>query len=321
VVSGPFRKGDVVEVRQPREILATLDEQGALEGLPFMPEMVAFCGRQFEVVARADKVCDTVTKFQHLSRRVADSVLLKAVRCDGGFHDGCQADCLIYWKEAWLRRIEGPAATATVSPADCEALMARVAPHVTRVREDGDRTYRCQATEAVAASTALSTADPRPYVRECTSGNVRLGKFVTVMGRAISAHARNKLGRLPNPPLRGTEAKSPSTSLLGLEPGDWVRVKDPDEIAVTLNDKGMNKGLWFDREMEALCGQVFQVRQRVNRFINETDGTMIELKSDCITLEGAVCSGEYSLSRWFCPRAIHPYWREGWLERVDAPAS
>jgi hypothetical protein len=40
-------------------------------------------------------------------------------------------------------------------------------------------------------------------------------------------------------------------------------------------------------------------------------------KSDCVTLEGVVCSGERSLRRWFCPRAIYPYWRECWLRRVE----
>jgi hypothetical protein len=34
-----LRRGDLVEVNSPAEILATLDERGDLEGLPFMPEM------------------------------------------------------------------------------------------------------------------------------------------------------------------------------------------------------------------------------------------------------------------------------------------
>jgi hypothetical protein len=46
---------------------------------------------------------------------------------------------------------------------------------------------------------------------------------------------------------------------------------------------------------------------------------MIEIKSDCLILDGVVCSGDHSLCRWFCPRAIYPYWREAWLRRVDDP--
>ena len=26
-------------------------------------------------------------------------------RCDGQAHGGCQAGCLVYWKEAWLKRV------------------------------------------------------------------------------------------------------------------------------------------------------------------------------------------------------------------------
>jgi hypothetical protein len=36
--------GNWVEVRSKEEILRTLDENGQLEGMPFMPEMFAFAG-------------------------------------------------------------------------------------------------------------------------------------------------------------------------------------------------------------------------------------------------------------------------------------
>src|ERR1041384_6794496 len=49
--------GDVVEVRSAGEILSTLDADGTLDKLPFMPEMLAFCGRQFRVTAQAFKTC------------------------------------------------------------------------------------------------------------------------------------------------------------------------------------------------------------------------------------------------------------------------
>ena len=35
-----FRAGELVRVKTPREILATLDAEGAFEGVPFMPEML-----------------------------------------------------------------------------------------------------------------------------------------------------------------------------------------------------------------------------------------------------------------------------------------
>jgi hypothetical protein len=65
--------------------------------------MVAYCRRRFFVDRRAEKVCDTIEYLG--SRRLGDCVLLDDVRCDGSGHDGCQAGCRVYWKEAWLKRV------------------------------------------------------------------------------------------------------------------------------------------------------------------------------------------------------------------------
>ena len=106
--SRPLRPGDVVEVRPRAEILATLDASGSLDAMPFMPEMLRHVGRRFTVSRRVEKICDTIAATG--SRRMRDTVYLEDLRCDGSGHGGCQAGCLIYWKEAWLRRVdfEGP---------------------------------------------------------------------------------------------------------------------------------------------------------------------------------------------------------------------
>jgi hypothetical protein len=100
-----------------------------------------------------------------------------------------------------------------------------------------------------------------------------------------------------------------------------VRVKSREEIEATLTTEGKNRGLHFDIEMVAFCGQVMQVRGRVNHIIEEHTGRMLRFANDCIKLDGAVCSGHRSTGRFFCPRKIYPYWREAWLERVDGPPS
>ena len=56
-----FRVGDLVEVRSAAEILATLNEQGELDDLPFMPEMLQFCGKRLTVHKVAHKLCDTIS--------------------------------------------------------------------------------------------------------------------------------------------------------------------------------------------------------------------------------------------------------------------
>lgn len=314
-----LRRGDVVQVRSAGEILATLDESGSLEALPFMPEMVSYCGREFTVAARAEKVCDTVTSNLQ-SRRLLDTVFLDDLRCDGSGHGGCQAECRYYWKEAWLRPVESSApSTADDSDAARTVLLDRVNAGTLQSTDDGAKLYRCQATELVRASLSLSTNDPRPYFREYQVHNVTLRTFATVMARAAVMQPLHKLGRLPTPPVKGAGPKSPAYEPLDLQPGELVRVKPREEIAKMLTDKGTNRGLWFDREMLAFCGQVFRVRKRVERIIEEPTGRMLEFSNDCVILDGAVCSGQRSPGRWFCPREIFPYWRECWLERVDAP--
>jgi len=46
-----------VEVRRPSDIIATLDGDGTLDGLPFMPEMVPLCGQRFRVAYHVEKTC------------------------------------------------------------------------------------------------------------------------------------------------------------------------------------------------------------------------------------------------------------------------
>ena len=94
----------MVEVRTEEEILRTLDADGKLDGLPFMPEMLSFCGQRYRVRARAHKACDTIDWQQF--RRMESAVHLEELRCDGSAHGGCQAGCLLYWKEAWLRPVD-----------------------------------------------------------------------------------------------------------------------------------------------------------------------------------------------------------------------
>ena len=53
-----LKAGEWVEVRSQEEILATLDGNGRLENLPFMPEMLQQCGKRFRVFKRADKTCE-----------------------------------------------------------------------------------------------------------------------------------------------------------------------------------------------------------------------------------------------------------------------
>jgi O-antigen/teichoic acid export membrane protein len=176
---GELCPGDLVEVRGPWEILATLDESGALAGLPFMPEMVVYCGRRFTVDRLADEICDTVEYAG--SRRVPNAVLLEDMRCDGSGHGGYQAECRFFWKEAWLRKVAPEAPPTPPSPpSEARALFERASRNTySRVEKDGkvETRHRCQNTR-IPQSPAEGT--------ESGHGTVTRNAFHLVLGQAIT---------------------------------------------------------------------------------------------------------------------------------------
>lgn len=96
--------GEYVEVKSEPEILQTLDENGRLNGLAYIPAMGVFGGQRFKVFKRME------TMYQEESgkvRRLKNTVLLDGVHCDGLLM-GCDRACFFYWREAWLRRADGP---------------------------------------------------------------------------------------------------------------------------------------------------------------------------------------------------------------------
>ncbi|HZR91876.1 MAG TPA: hypothetical protein VFA44_05640 [Gaiellaceae bacterium] len=309
-----LRRGDLVEVRSAEEILATLDPSGCLDGVPFMPEMLSHLGGRFTVEARVERACDTIGKSG--SRRMPNTVMLDDLRCDGAAHGGCQAGCRLYWKEAWLRRVEpGTVPSSAAGAAGALERLARLAQEAARVAGGDREVYRCQATEFVRATVPLGWWDLRSFCREVACGNVGALRLVRVVARALYEEAQRRLRLWRDPSLPRTPAPHPGTPV-GLEPGDVVRVRSRGEILGTLDLRGKNRGLRFDREMLPYCGQTRRVARRVERFIDEASGELVELKSDCVVLDGVVCRGFLSYGRWFCPRAISPWWREAWLEPV-----
>jgi hypothetical protein len=321
-----LRRGDVVEVRPPAEILATLDADGTLDGVPFMPELLEHVGRRFTVSRRVEKICDTIAATG--SRRMRDTVYLEDLRCNGSGHGGCQAGCLIYWKEAWLRRVDDASEPVDTSgsPEGAEAQLRELAQAGTRTERELDgepqEVWRCQATEALRASQPLKTIkDVDQYWRDLRSGNVGLIKFVRVFVRGLVMEFASRVGLLKPLPLHGPGTGVAPEKPLGLKPGDLVEVRSPSEIEATLDAEGHNRRLSFDREMLPYCGKTFQVKDRVERLIDDRTGRMLKISADCLILDGVVCAGERSPGRWFCPRQIYPYWREAWLRPVNGQSA
>ncbi len=330
VSHGPrLRAGDWVEVRSAYEILATLDERGRLDALPFMPEMLEYCGRRYRVIKSAHKTCDTIAHYK--GRRMANAVHLEGLRCNGKAHGGCQASCLLFWKEAWLRPVTKrelyahPAELASVRQPVLKNVVARcdlkVLQHSTKVSiAEGDTVerYICQATEMLRATTPLEWWDPRQYLKDLTSRNLRFRDFIYYgMIALYNLVMRSNWRGRPYPYVRGLAKGNTPTAVLNLQPGELVQVRSRDEIMPTINADRKNRGLSFDVEMVPYCGKTFRVLSRVERIINEKNGAMTQIPRDCIILDGVTCSGCFSDNRLFCPRSVYPYWREIWLKRVE----
>jgi hypothetical protein len=229
---------------------------------------------------------------------------------------------LFYWKEAWLRRVDERPEPLGGNDTDMAELL-RIAQAGTRVMRDVDgkqcEAWRCQATEALNASTRLKVSDLGQYGREARSGNFGPLRFAGLAIRGFVMEVASRLGLLRPLPLRGRATGQNSAGVLNLQPGEFVQVRSPSEIAATLDSEGLNRGLSFDREMLPYCGRTFRVRAKVTKIIDDKSGRMLKLPKDCVILDGVVCSGERSVGRWFCPRQIYPFWRESWLRRVPAP--
>jgi hypothetical protein len=316
-----LRVGDLVEVRSAEEIMATLDERGELENLPFMPEMLKFCGQRLTVDKVAHKLCDTIGGSG--LHKMDNAVHLTGSRCDGASHGGCQTACLLYWKKAWLKRVEpGEAIPASAGRIDLSLLETN-----TRKEPgpDGEPRYSCQATELIrAAPTCLPTRKLGQYVTDVKTGNVSalasLRAFLVVLFNRLQNLSKRRLpprlwfrDGLPWGFVKGRVVGATPTAHLNLQPGEMVRIKTKEQIEATLNKDRLNRGMGFEEEMARHCGRTARVRARVTQCLDEGTGRLLTMKNPCIVLEDVVCIGANHAS---CPRQFIPFWREIWLERV-----
>jgi len=308
-----LRAGDAVRVRSPDEILATLDADGTLDGVPFMPEMVDTCGRTFHVMRRVEKTC--VDGYPMRCFPGNDVVILDSPRCDGGGHDGCKHGCRVFWKNAWLAPVEADA-HVEVPDADASArLRARL-----RVKVDA-RHYFCQSTELYRATQAFEGSrrllTVRIALREVRAGDLSVPRAIALLSRWVVQRWLRRFGI--DERLRGHQQQTLNPPL-GLNAGDRVRVKARAAVAETLNEHMRNRGLGICYEMTRCCGRKAEVRYRVDRLIDERTGVMRDI-SNTVTLknvnrsrilgEECLCKGQLG----DCPRGELMYWRESWLEK------
>jgi hypothetical protein len=336
-----LRAGDWVVVRSRAEILATLVAQGQLDKMPFMPEMLQFAGQKLQVSKRAHKTCDPINGLE--SRALPDSVHIGDLRCDGSTHADCQAGCLFFFKDAWLRRADDvsstqpPLASAKASPGCTEEDLQRATiNHDIPADKDGP-TYVCQATQVNAATTSLPWYRASQYVEDLASGNTTVGRMINAWvfwvwhniagaGFGVGSAMRflydqwqKLIGGSPYPWRTGkipAGAKTPALQL-DIKEGELVRTKSYREILETLDGEWKNRGLYFDAEMVPYTEKTLKVLKRVTRLIHEKTGKMLVFKTPCMILEGSVCEAKFAKCRKLCPRGYYLYWRDIWVNKIS----
>jgi len=97
-----LQPGELAKVRSKEEIFPTLDENGKNRGLFFMPEMTQFCGKEYKVFKKVERI--EMESTGEMRKLKSPTVFLEGVFCDGEFHDGCDRSCFMYWREIWLKR-------------------------------------------------------------------------------------------------------------------------------------------------------------------------------------------------------------------------
>jgi hypothetical protein len=285
------------------EIFATLDNAGTQEGLPFMPEMVQYCGKRFRVSKRIERTCDEAEKGM---RRIRNVVFLENLRCDGSAHGGCQKRCTLFWKDAWLTALDYNGGLT-----DGVSSHGQMPVELPSTISDGR--YICQSTELVKATTPLTPFDLRSFIRDIRSRTYSIPVLIRGLSYAFFLRLRYYLTKTPYGYLPGEQAQTPSESL-HLQPGECVQVKTKEEIRETLDAQGMNRGLRFTVDLFPYCGGTYRVLGRLEKMIHEPTGRLIDVKNTVI-LQNSTCKGCNTI--WGnCPRENYNFWREIWLRRI-----
>jgi hypothetical protein len=304
--TGKLHSGDLVEIKTPEEILRTLDTNGTSDQLPFMPEMVEFCGKRFRVANLVVKTCSYTGTGTNMRAFSTDNIVtLDGLRCSGVEHDGCPKACMIFWREAWLHKIEDAAVPVRADSNGSTQLRTRLKTLA------GPNTYFCQASELLKATRPLAKWERiGKCLVEVRAGNCTAVQMIQRIGIWLFWRIRRVLvGEYARGRIRLTPAAT-----LNLQPGELIEVKPIQEIRETLDEAGRNRGLYFSPDMRLLCEKQQEVERRLDKIIVDGTGAIRQMRNT-VYLKGSHC-GCAHVALGGCPRDEFTYWREGWLRRA-----
>jgi hypothetical protein len=211
---------------------------------------------------------------------------------------------MIFWREAWLCKIDRRAAPSRIDSEGIQRLLSRLKTSA------GPRTYFCQASELLKMT--------RPMLRwerftQCFS-EIRAGNCSAMeMIQRIGVWLFWRIRRLFLGPYGRGNRKTTPVESLNLQAGEPVKVKSIERIANTLDESARNRGLYFSPDMRRLCGRQARVRSRIDKIIVDGTGEMRQLRNS-VYLDGSLC-GCAHVAFGGCPRNEFAYWREIWLRQ------
>lgn len=298
-----IKKNTQVKVKSFDKIIRTLDNEGCLDNLPFMPEMKQYCGQTFSVSMKVEKTCvDNPVMF--MAEFVKNDVyFLNDLRCTGEFHDGCQRSCRIFWKADWLEITDQQEDDSVQSDNYCDSANLLKS-------KSNDQTYFCQSTQLRSSTIPLSMRDK--IVKIWTDLKIGTYNLIETLRLLLLPFIKKIMRKFDLVYPKGLLLKTPIEQL-NFKEGDLVEVRPYEEITQTLDRNGKNKGLIFEPEMKLLCGKKFKVRNRLDKMILERNGKMIDVKNTVI-LEGVTCDCIFTFGG--CPRKEFQFWREIWLRKA-----
>ena len=109
-----LQPGELVEVKSKEEITQTLNNKGFNRGLRYDHGLNQFCGSRHHVRDRLDRmIIESTGKMVRLEGTVTleDS----CCTCRKTALGGCPRKDLVYWREAWLKRVNGSTSQEAVA--------------------------------------------------------------------------------------------------------------------------------------------------------------------------------------------------------------
>jgi hypothetical protein len=99
-----LQPGELVRVKPKHLIELTLNNQSKNRGLWFDKEMVRFCGGEYRVKARAERII--VEKSGELRELTNPCIILEGVTASGEYQGFNPENEYIFWREIWLERVQ-----------------------------------------------------------------------------------------------------------------------------------------------------------------------------------------------------------------------